>query len=60
MIFMEDLFIRKIFGIYVICLYILMCYRTYNIKKKKKFIKYDIIFYVIVYVYLLLNLRMYM
>lgn len=59
MIFMEDLFIRKIFGIYVICLYILMCYRIYNIKKKK-FIKYDIIFYVIVYVYLLLNLRMYM
>lgn len=35
MTFMEDLSIRKISGIHVICLHILMCYRTYNIKKKK-------------------------
>lgn len=59
MTFMEDLSIRKISGIHVICLHILMCYRTYNIKKKKS-IKHDTILHAIVYVHLSLNSRMHM
>lgn len=59
MTFMEDLSIRKISGIHVICLHILMCYRTYNIKKKNS-IKHDTILHAIVYVHLSLNSRMHM
>lgn len=59
MTFMEDLSICKISGIHVICLHILMCYRTYNIKKKKS-IKHDTILHAIVYVHLSLNSRMHM
>lgn len=58
MTFMEDLSIRTISGIHVICLHILMCYRT--ISKKKKSIKHDTILHAIVYVHLSLNSRMLM